>query len=75
MHLGTVEGWYTLNVAAMEARDLRQGKKLCERPCPHLLGDDVVLEEAIEIYVKLTDLLIAAGRCCESAAGITCIHR
>ena len=36
VHLRTVEGWLALNVASMEARDLRQGKKLCERPCAHL---------------------------------------
>ena len=42
-----MEGWCTLNVAAMEARDLRQNKKLCERPCPHL--KEIPVDDAIDI--------------------------
>eukprot|EP01052_Picozoa_sp_SAG31_P030566 SAG31_NODE_3146_length_4620_cov_7.206591_2_plen_583_part_00 len=59
VHLRTVEGWLALNVAAMEARDLRQGKKLCERPCPHLLN--VPVDDAIQVYVDLSRLLISHG--------------
>jgi ankyrin repeat protein len=53
----TKEGWLALNVAATECRDIKQKRKLCEYPCPHLKPDDV----GIATYAQIMELLLQAG--------------
>ena len=62
VHKQTKEGWLAINVAATECRDIKQSRKLCEYPCPHLGTDGGKPDEVgIEIYAKIAEMLLEAG--------------
>lgn len=57
MNRRTKEGWLALNVAATECRDIKQNRKLCEYPCPHLKPAEV----GIATYAQIMEMLLEAG--------------